>query len=204
MFFGKREDDFASCVRINKLPILILDETFNYVFKNNKTERMVEIEEELKDLLKEQGRLNEQCGKLEKSKKIRLSKILNLSGELDEKNSSSTVEEMGKNQNTVEIINNELENMKNRLAELPEIIDAKNYELFSEAVRVSYNDVSKVSSKIKKLEPEVEKLRAKLKEKTDIKDVLDDEYKEKSLFLRKFIGHEGIQILDERFDGKIR
>lgn len=204
MFFGKREEDFAKFVRINKLPILILDETFNYVFKNNKTEKMIEIEEELKELLKEQGRLNEQCGKLEKSKKIRLSKILKLSGELDEKNSSSTVDEMGKNQNTVEAINTELEIMKNRLAELPEIIDEKNYELFSEALKISYNDVSKISLQIKKLEPEIEKLRAKLKEKTDIKDVLDDEYKEKSLFLRKFIGHEGIQILDERFYGKIK
>lgn len=203
MFFGKKDEDFARFVRINKLPTLILDETFNYVFKNNKTERMIELEEEIKELLKEQGRLNEQYGKLEKSKKIRLSKILNLSGELNEKNSSAA-EEMGKNQNTVGLINDELENMKKRLSELPLIIDEKNYELFSEAVKISYNDVSKISSKIKKLEPEVQKLRAKLKEKTDIKDVLDDEYKEKSLFLRKFIGHEGIQILDERFDGKIK
>ena len=203
MFFGKKDDDFARFVKINKLPILILDETFNYVFKNKKTERMLELEEEIKELLKEQGRLNEQCGRLEKSKKIRLSKILNLSGELNEKNSSAA-EEMGKNQNTVGLINDEIENMKKRLSQLPLIIDEKNYELFSEAVKISYNDVSKISSKIKKLEPELQKLRAKLKEKTDIKDVLDDEYKEKSLFLRKFIGHEGIQILDERFDGKIK
>ena len=39
MLFKKRNDDFAKLVKINDLPILILDETFNFTFKNNKTEK---------------------------------------------------------------------------------------------------------------------------------------------------------------------
>ena len=111
---------------------------------------------------------------------------------------------METNQELVEHINDKLSDIEKRRATLPEIIARKNYELFSEAVKISYNNVAKISMKIKKLEPDVEKLRDKLKEKTSELNSLESEYKEKSLFLRTFIGHEGIQILDEEYGGTIK
>ncbi len=204
MLFKKRNDDFAKLVKINDLPILILDETFNFTFKNNKTEKMETLEKELRELLKEQGGLNFEHNKLSKTKKIRLSKILNLSGEVNDKDSLNTVKKMETNQELVEHINDKLSDIEKRRATLPEIIARKNYELFSEAVKISYNNVAKISMKIKKLEPDVEKLRDKLKEKTSELNSLESEYKEKSLFLRTFIGHEGIQILDEEYGGTIK
>ena len=204
MFFKKKNDDFTRNVRVNNLPILILDETFNYTFKNNKTDRMIEIEEELRELLKEQGALNNEFSQLQKTKKIRLSKIIGLSGEVDKENSDVAVKKMGENQELVEHINGKLQAIEKKLDVIPDMIERKNYELFQEAVKVTYNDVSKTSAKIKKIEPEIEKLREKLKEKTDEMKILDDEFKEKSLFLRTFIGYEGIEILNSEYGGTIK
>lgn len=204
MFFKKKNDDFTRNVRVNNLPILILDETFNYTFKNNKTDRMIEIEEELRELLKEQGALNNEFSQLQKTKKIRLSKIIGLSGEVDKENSDVAVKKMGENQELVEHINGKLQAIEKKLDVIPDMIERKNYELFQEAVKVTYNDVSKTSAKIKKIEPEIEKLREKLKEKTDEMKILDDEFKEKTLFLRTFIGYEGIEILNSEYGGTIK
>ena len=204
MFFKKKNDDFTRNVRVNNLPILILDETFNYTFKNNKTDRMIEIEEELRELLKEQGALNNEFSQLQKTKKIRLSKIIGLSGEVDKENSDVAVKKMGENQELVEHINGKLQAIEKKLDVIPDMIERKNYELFQEAVKVTYNDVSKTSAKIKKIEHEIEKLREKLKEKTDEMKILDDEFKEKTLFLRTFIGYEGIEILNSEYGGTIK
>ena len=68
MIFKKKTEDFARLVQIKNLPILILDETFNYAFKNNKTNKMAAIEEELRALLKEQGGLNSEYDKLIKTR----------------------------------------------------------------------------------------------------------------------------------------
>jgi len=203
MLFKKKNNDFAQLVRINDLPILILDETFNYVFKNAKTEKMTALEEEIRELLKEQGELNSEYEKLSKTKKIRLSKILNLSGELQE-DASEVIKKMGTNQDLVEHINSKLDAIRKRLDEIPFAIREKNYNLFSEAVKLSYNNVSKLSLKIKKIEPDIARLKEKLRQRLDEKEALDSEYKEKSLFLRTFIGHEGIQILDDEFGGVIK
>ncbi len=134
MIFKKKTEDFARLVQIKNLPILILDETFNYAFKNNKTNKMAAIEEELRALLKEQGGLNSEYDKLIKTKKIRLSKILNLSGEIDESDSNETIKKMGTNQELVEHINGKLDEIQKRREILPELIEKKNYELFSENV----------------------------------------------------------------------
>ncbi len=204
MIFKKKTEDFAQLVQIKNLPVLILDETFNYAFKDNKTEKMKAIEEELRELLKEQGGLNSEYEKLIKTKKIRLSEILNLSGEIDESFSSETVKKMGTNQELVGHINEKLSEMEKRLEIIPELIEKKNYELFSEAVKMSYNNIADLHIKIKNLEPEVQKLKDKLREKMNEKEKADAEYKEKSLFLRTFIGHEGIQILEERYGRAIK
>ncbi len=204
MLFKKKNEDFAKQVKINNLPILILDETYNLTFKSNKTEKMSEIEEELRELLKEQGGLNFEYNKLLKTKKIRLSKILELSSEVSDKNSSNAVKKMETNQELVEHINDKLNDLDEKRKKLPEIIEKKNYELFNEAVKISYNNISKLSLKIKKLEPEVDNLKEKLKNKMDELNSLNSEYKEKSLFLRTFIGHEGIQILDDEYGGNMK
>jgi len=204
MIFKRKNEDFAQLVQIKNLPVLILDETFNYAFKDKKTDKMSAIEEELRELLKEQGGLNSEYEKLMKTKKIRLSQILNLSGEIDENASSDTIQKMSTNQELVEHINGKLDEIQKRREILPELIDKKNYELFSEAVKISYNDIADLHLKVKTLEPEVQKLKEKLKEKINEKDKVDNEYKEKSLFLRKFIGHEGIQILEERYGRAIK
>ncbi|MCI8804796.1 MAG: hypothetical protein HFE59_02700 [Clostridiales bacterium] len=204
MIFKKKTEDFARLVQIKNLPILILDETFNYAFKNNKTNKMAAIEEELRALLKEQGGLNSEYDKLIKTKKIRLSKILNLSGEIDESDSNETIKKMGTNQELVEHINGKLDEIQKRREILPELIEKKNYELFSEAVKMSYNNIAELHLKVKTLEPEVQKLKEKLKEKMSEKDKADSEYKERSLFLRTFIGLEGIEILNERYGKAIK
>ncbi len=204
MIFKKKTEDFAKLVQIKNLPILILDETFNYAFKNNKTDKMAALEEELRGLLKEQGGLNSEYDKLIKTKKIRLSKILNLSGEIDDSDLSETIKKMGTNQELVEHINGKLDEIQKRREILPELIEKKNYELFSEAVKMSYNNIAELHLKVKTLEPQVQKLKEKLKEKIGEKDKVDSEYKEKSLFLRTFIGLEGIEILNERYGKAIK
>ncbi len=201
MIFKKKQDNIVQLLDVKNLPILILDESFNYTFKDNRTPRMIEIEERLRSYMKEQGNLNSEAEQLNKTKKIRLSKILNLSGE---KESIEKNQKMGTNQELVEHINEKLTNIEKRLQQLPELIRITNEELFCEAIKVSYNNVAKLYSKIRKLEPEIEKLREKLKEKNDEKNAVDDEYKEKSIFLRKFIGQDGIDILDNEYDGNIK
>ena len=201
MLFKKKGSDATEIIQVSNLPILILDEVYNVIFKQNKTSTMIELENEIRNLLKEQGALNAEYDKLGKTKKIRFNKILNLSGEIGEKD---TAKKMGTNKELVEHINTKLKDMKERLEELPKIIEKKNIELFNEAVKLSYNNTGKLYQKIKKLDAEVEIIRTKLKAKNDELKKLEDEYKEKSVFLDSFIGKDGINYLNKKYDGNIK
>ena len=203
MLFKRKTENFDKLIHIKNLPLLILDETFNYSFKHNKSVKMILIENELKEFLKEQGNLNSEYEKLLKTKKIRLSKILNLSGELNEKNPDDAIKKMETNQELVEHINEKLVNIENKLRNIPEFIERKNYELFGEAVKISYNDISDVLKKIKKVETKIKKMKDDERELMLKKKRLEDEYNQKSFFLRTFIGQEGIQILRENYGRSI-
>lgn len=204
MLFNKKTEDFEKLIHIKNLPLLILDETFNSSFKNNKTKRMISIENELKDLLKEQSNLNSEHEKLLKTKKIRLSKILNLSGELNEKNPNDAIKKMGTNQELVEHINGKLADIENELKNIPDFIERKNYELFAEAVKISYNNVSDILRKLKKLDSKFIKIKYDERETALRKKKLEDEYRQKAFFLITFIGQEGIQILQDNYGRSIK
>lgn len=197
MIFKKKIKDFEEIIHIKNLPLLILDETFNVSFKHNKSKKMSFLENELTKLLKEQGGLNAEHKKLLKTKKIRLSKILNLSGEISEASSDDAVKKMSENQELVEHINGKLNQIENKLKKIPELIERKNYELFKEAVKISYDDVSKIKKKIEKLECKIQKTKDDPREMLINKKRLEDEYDRESLFLRRFIGQEGIEALRE-------
>lgn len=191
-------------ISVKNLPILILDQEWNLFFKNiEKTAEIKACETKLKELLKEQGSLNNKYKQLGGNKKATLNNLLTLSNDVRQRKEGSSQSTLDRKKNEVNNINNTLSSIEKRLDELPNLITQENNRLFQECVKCAYNNVSKLKKEAQKLDPIISKLSKQLKEETAKKTAIESKFKTSAEFLESFIGREGIANLDKKYKGKI-
>ncbi|MBR1442346.1 MAG: hypothetical protein IJ583_02300 [Firmicutes bacterium] len=191
-------------VSVKNLPILILDHEWNSFFPNSeKTPEIKACESKLKELMKEQGNLNNKYKQLGGSKKVTLDKLLTLSNDVRERKEGASKATLEKKKNEVTNINNDLAAIEARLDKLPSLIEQENNRLFQECIKYTYNNVSKLKKEAQKLDPVISKLSKQLKEETAKKNAIESKFKLSAEFLESYIGREGIASLDKKYKGKI-
>lgn len=205
MFIKKKSSkQNESFIEVKNLPILVLDSDWLKVFsKDKQTPEMEETEKELRELLKEQGRLNDQIKKLSSNKKSILSKMLEQSNEVRENATEKAKDELASSRSNVEKINYTLTEIEARAELLPEKIESVNNRLFQLGVKAAYNIMSKNLKEVKKYEDNIDKLRTRLAEEINKKEKLEDTFKSSRDFLLEYIGKEGISQLDDKYKGSI-
>lgn len=200
----KSKKQFENYIDIKNLPILILDEDWlNYFKKDDKNNDIIETEEELRQLIKEQGKINDQTKQLSASKKNVLSQILTQSNDVVEKGTSSAKAKLEKSKNKVSEINNTLNDLEQQSDLLPDKIEEVNNKLFQLSVKQAYNKIGKHMKELKKYEANIDKLRAQLAEETAKKEKLEETLKSSMDFLADYIGDEGIRQLNKKYNGSI-
>lgn len=191
-------------IDIKNLPILILDPFWLKSFPESvKTPTMKEAENNLTEFLKQQGKINTQYNELNKNKKKMLKKMLELSEKVRKEQLESDKNELQKYQSEISLINESLKILSEQIKEVPKNIENENNKLFQESVKISYNKLFKNLKEIQKLEPIINSLREKLRTETTKIELYEKEYKENAQFLTNFIGTDGIQILNEKYNGSI-
>lgn len=190
--------------KINNLPLLILDESWLTIFKEDKKNEVIKLyEKTLLEYLKEQSKLDSLNDELNLEKKKLLQQILELSHDMHENDSKSSRNEIENCKKQLEKINNNIKELNEKKENLPNEINEVNSKLFQESIKVSYNIMSKNLKEINKLEPSINSLRERLKAETQKMNKYEEGYKTHSKFLNDFIGQDGIKTLNKKYNGSI-
>lgn len=180
-----------------KLPIVLLDPLWYTVKEQIKSNIITENEKKLQGLLKEQARLNTDYKEYVKVKQNFLKQILDLSGQVQDENSTKKIEELNKlHQSTLEV-NNRLEEIEKRLEEVDEEVIATNNALVEEMVAVGYEYIELHRLKEIKLEAEIAELREEMLQKTNEKKQSEKFLKDIYNYLHNIVGQQQIEIIDK-------
>ncbi len=136
---------------------MVLDERWNSLFKNiEKTERIIKLERELIELLKEEVRLNSEYKDISAQKSKCLKRIMELTPKVFEENDEKARMEMEECEKNIKEINKRFKEIERELETIPDRIKDKNLELLESVVFTVYFKIRENQRRIKELEKLIE------------------------------------------------
>lgn len=185
-----------------KLPIVLLDPLWHSAKERIKSSVIETAEKELRELLKEQARLNTDYKEYQVMKQNFLKQILVISEKVQVKSENQAFEELDKLQLSVLGVNQKIEGIETRLEVIDDEIQSKNKEMISEMIAVGYGYIETYKERSQKLETEITELRLMMLKKTAQKKESDIFLKDIYNYLHSIIGREQIEVIDRNLGEK--
>ncbi|PHV69812.1 hypothetical protein CS063_13940 [Sporanaerobium hydrogeniformans] len=180
-----------------KLPIVLLDPLWHSIRGQIVSDLIAKNERKLHDLLKEQGKLNNDYKDYNVVKQNFLKEILELSGALHTEDDVAKIAKLNKLHESTLGANQKLEDIEKRLQEVESEIEQINKEIIEEIVAVGYGYITLCKVQVQTLEREIDTLRQKVVEKTNEKKKNEHVLKGIYQYLHHVIGQQQIEVIDK-------
>lgn len=192
--------NFQKVLKGKKIPILTLDERWHELFpKHEKPGHIKELEYQLNELLKRQGKLVNDMKELKNLKTQLMKEILD-NMEASEKNAKNTnYKVLDKNPKYIKEISEKMADMEEELANIPYLIKETNEKLIIESAKIWYSVLEKNNHKINEIGQWIEKARNELKEKILQKQDMETENTQIYSYMHDLLGPDLAQVLDDTF-----
>lgn len=163
---GTTLEDILEVLKSIKLPIFTLDRKWHILFGGeNKTKEIEKLEEKLNNILKSQGAVNVKKSELNQLKKRLMKGIVD---NMDSKSEKTGIK-MAKSRELINDINDKLILLEDEELSIPKELREANAELGLESLSVMYDSVTDYNEDIAELDEWIEKTRAELKEKVELR-----------------------------------
>jgi len=191
----RNEEVFENALLGRNVPILPLDNKWHRLMIGlEKTKEMQKVEEEIKELLKRQGKINTDTKVLKKTKTRIMDEMV---AAMDEADAASKQEE-GKKQ--IETINAELEKYSEEMHELPKAINELNYKLMVATMEQCYEQIRENTSSIEEIAAWIDNIRIELKKNVVRKQEKELKNQEIYNYMHDIFGAEVIDIFDMKYN----
>ena len=196
------ELDFASALKGKKVPILTLDQKWHRLFAiHGKPEEVKALENELNELLKRQGKLNNDLKDLKKKKNFLMDNIVqNMEGSTEEASNSSKARKLEEDRQKIDEINALTESYEDELLELPNKIRATNELLMIKSMDYFYEIIRVNKEESEEIDRWITQVRIDLKKNIIRKQNRDINNKEMYAYLHDVLGPEVIDMFDRRYE----
>ncbi len=196
------ELDFAGALKGKKVPILTLDQKWHRLFAiHGKPEAVKELESELNELLKRQGKLNNDLKELKKKKNLLMDNIVqNMEGSTEEASNSSKARKLEEDRQKIDEIKALTESYEDELLELPNKIKATNELLMIKSMDYFYEIIRVNKEESEEIDRWITQVRIELKKNIIRKQNRDINNKEMYAYLHDVLGPEVIDLFDRRYE----
>lgn len=182
----------------NDISILILDERWNGLFKNIvKTAKLIDCENKIKELLKEQSRLTSEAKEIAIKKKEYMEGIIKLTTEAFDNNNEEARLKMQECEKLIVSINKRIKEIEERILDVPKEIRQANLELLEQTVKVVYFSIRENQQKVTALDKEIAETREHLKKLIDERGLLAQDDTDTYSYFHDLLGKDELQKLDE-------
>ncbi|MHB8065241.1 MAG: hypothetical protein ACYDG2_21965 [Ruminiclostridium sp.] len=190
----------------NDIPLLIIDERWNGLFNNNiiKTSSIIDDENKIKELLKEQSRLITESKEIIIKKKECLDDIIKQTTEAFENNNMDAKARMQDCEKTIVAINKRTIEIEQRLSDIPNDIRRANLELLEKTIKLVYFSIKENQLRVIELDKEIEQAREQIKKLIDEKGLLAQDDTDTYSYFHDILGGTQLQKLDEIYFEKIK
>lgn len=190
-------EKFKEALSGKKIGPLTLDNKWYKLFKQAvKTKEIERLEESQKELLKEQGRINSERGKLKALKTKLMDEIVEFMESKDKK----AEKKKEKNSKLIDEINEKLEANEDRGLDLPKEIDDINKELMLLTMEQCYDVIQENTAVIDELSEDIKNLRIELKKLIVQKQQREFRNVEIYSYMNDIFGPKVVEIFDIKYD----
>lgn len=189
---------FEQALSGKKIPVLSLDHKWHRLFTQTgvSTKEINDLQEELNELLKKQGKANTQLKSLGLYKKKLMDEIVELSEGI---NSGENTKELAEHKRLLEEANRKMEEYRDQNMDLPREIDACNKKLMLSTMELCYDMIQENTEEIKEISAWVDEIRVELKKRVVKKQEKIIWNKELYSYMHDIFGPEVIEIFDMEY-----
>ena len=197
---SRKEDVYKPALVGKNIPILTLDNKWHRLFTQTEISPQIkEKEKELNDLLKRQGKLNNECKKLRSIKTKLRDEIVSLMGE-DGKSDKAAQKKQEENKKLIEDCNERLEANQEELLDLEKDMNTVNYELMLLSMEVCYDAIKDNTEEIEQIDKWINQMRIDLKKNVVRKQERELFNQNLYSYMHDIFGPEVIEIFDMKYN----
>ena len=187
----------------NDISLLILDERWNGLFnKIVKTNSIIDYENKIKELLKEQSRLITESKEIIVKKKECMDIIIKLTTEAFDNNNPEAQSKMQDCEKIILGINKRTSIIEERLLDVPKEIRQANLELLEQTVKLVYFSIRENQHRVVDLDKKIAQTKEELKKLIDERGLLAQDDTDTYSYFHDLLGGDELQKLDEVYFGK--
>jgi len=193
----KNDNRFENALEGKKVAPLTLDNKWYKLFKQaTKTEEINNLEAQLQDLLKQQGKVNTENVKLKKLKAKLMDEIVAAM----EENDKAAAKKKEDNSKLIDEINDKLDANEDSLLDLPREIDIVNRKLMILTMEQCYEVIKSNTTDISELEEWITSTRIELKKSIVRKQEMEIRNVEIYSYMHDIFGADVIELFDIKYD----
>ncbi len=190
-----KKDSFKSALVGKQLPILTLDNKWYQLFPVSEGNKEVKsLEKELNELLKRQGKLNNEMKQVRKLKAKLMDEIVT------GMNSDEQKINMEDHKRLINDCNEKLDAMQDELLDIPKEIEHVNYELMIKTMDICYETIAENTTEINEIADWISGIRVELKKNVIRKQEKELLNQELYSYMHDIFGPEVIEIFDMKYD----
>lgn len=194
------ENKFEKVLEGKKLPILTIDKKYhNLTDRVGSSKYMDELEEEVNELLKAQGKANTEIKDIKKIKKKLMQEIVDNTDEKSKLSEAQKEKKAEENSRLIAECNEKIEQYEDDIMDLPKLIDDKNRILFAELMDNCYNVMKANEQEIEEISKWITQIRIELKKKLVKKVDMEAANQEIYSYMHDIFGAEVVEIFDMKY-----
>lgn len=161
----EREKDFGSLLQGKKFPVCVLDEKWHKLFAlKGKPSDVESLEQELNELLKQQGQMNSDMKDLKKLKSKLMANIMdNMDGTHEENAGQISARKLEEDKRLIDEINEKIDTCADQLLEFPKKIDDVNQKLMALTAEFCYEKLRTNLDELQQINAWITQVRIDLK-----------------------------------------
>ena len=198
---AEHEELFKNALVGKKIPVLILDPKWHRLFsKTGTTDEIKALEAELKELLKRQGKLNNENKDLKRIKNNLMDEIVVHMDGIESTTNESTGKKLDDNKRLINEVNEKLEVNEDALMELPREIDRVNRDLMIQTMELCYEKLQANTSEIEEIAAWIREVRVSLKKNIRKKQNKEVNNAELYSYMHDIFGHDVMELFDMKYE----
>lgn len=195
------ENNFLEALKKVNVPVLVLDQKWHRLFAvSGKPKEIIENEAELKTLLAEQGKLTTELKEYKKVKNNLMHGIVQNMEGVDSVKHTTEAQNLNDNKRLMEESKQKIEEIEDRLMEIPKSIKTVNEQLMLDTMSFCYEKLRTNSTEIEQISGWITEMRIELKKNLIRKQNREINNREIYVYMNDIFGKDVMNLFDVKYE----
>ena len=195
------ENNFLEALKKVNVPVLVLDQKWHRLFAvSGKPKEIIENEAQLKALLAEQGKLTTELKEYKKVKNNLMHGIVQNMEGVDSVKHTTEAQNLNDNKRLMEESKQKIEEIEDRLMEIPKSIKTVNEQLMLDTMSFCYEKLRTNSTEIEEISGWITEMRIELKKNLIRKQNREINNREIYVYMNDIFGKDVMNLFDVKYE----